>query len=163
MPYIRTHVTVDRAPLLAIEQRAKAASRLLATAERREVGRIASDMITELATPLREHQRPTLWQSPKQRRWWFAVGVHQWQGRTGALERGWKRTIAIDDSGGLFSVYNTQPYKTFVQGIWQQRMHRGTWANEDQTVQKYRIIAQGRLIATWRTVFDPFAGVTQGK
>lgn len=162
MPYIRTTVTIDRTPLLNIENRVRAAPGLLATAQRREVGRIAADFIAEIATPLRDHQRPTLWQSPKQRRWWFAVGIHQWQDRTGALERGWKRTIDIDDAGGLFSVYNTQPYKIFVQGIYQQRMHRGTWANEDQTVQKYRIIAQGRLIATWRVVFDPFANVPQG-
>lgn len=164
MSYIRSLVSVDRRPFDTIERNVKAAPRLLATATRREIGKIASDFIKEAGTPLGAHRRPTRWQNPKQQKYWFwalKMGIIVWNGRTGALEKGWKRTIAIDDNGGLFSVYNTQASKIFVQGIYQQVMHRGVWANEDQLVQKYRLIAQGRLMVVYRTIFDPFAGVPQ--
>ncbi len=164
MALIRPKVTVDLAPLIAIEKRGRAMPRLLRTAVRREIGRIASDAIEEVSTPLGAHKRPTDWQVPKQRRFWFwalKMGVITWAGRTGALSKAWKAIIKIDDNGGLFSISNNRPEKAYVQGVFQQRMHVGVWVNEEVIIPKYRVIAQGKLIEVYMTVSNPFANVPQ--
>lgn len=157
----RIALTVDFTPLETIERNGRAMPKLLETGVKREVGRIRTDFLAEIAPSLGAHKRPTDFQSPRQKGWWFKIGVHLWHGRTGALEKGWRADLKTSEAGGIFSVYNVEPSKVFVQGFRQQRMHFGTWRNEQTVIVKYRIIAQTRLTEVYRTVSDPFAGVSR--
>lgn len=161
MPYIRTQVEVDFTPLKQIEQRGRAMPALLQTAVRREIGGLRSDFLAEIAPPLGAHKRPTDFETPKQRGWWFKVGIHLWHGRTGALEKGWRADLKTTNEGGIFSVFNVAPSKVFVQGFRQQRMHIGTWQNEKTVIVKYQVIAQVKLTEIYKTVSNPYAGVPQ--
>lgn len=70
------------------------------------------------------------WTSEKQRRWWFAVGVHRWQGRTGAARR-WRIELTRGASGGTIQATNPARHARFVFGPYQQKMHRATWMPVD--------------------------------
>lgn len=87
------------------------------------------------------HKRPTEWQSEKQRRWWFAVGVHQWHGRTGAVRK-WKVGVKAERGSGTISATNPAGHAKYVYGPYQQKMHKPTWMN----VETYRSAESNHLI-----------------
>lgn len=132
---------------------------LLNTAFERAVRNLRRQFVKEAGTPKRAHQRPTDWQTARQRRWWFAVGVHGWRGRTGTLEKSWKTDLKVSAAGGLFRAWSTAPYAVFVQGKQVQRMHKNVWAQESDLFPKYSALAQTVLKDTWYTISSPAAGV----
>lgn len=132
---------------------------LLNTAFERAVRNLRRQFVKEAGTPKGAHQRPTDWQTAKQRAWWFAVGINQWKGRTGTLAKGWKTDLKVTQAGGIFRAWNTAPYATYVQGKNVQRMHRKVWAQESELFPKYSTLAQTVLKETWYTVSSPTAGV----
>lgn len=87
------------------------------------------------------HRRPTEWESEKQRRWWFAVGVHQWHGRTGKV-RQWKVRTQTGEGSGQIVAANPAAHAKYVYGPYQQRMHKPTWMN----VETYRSVESNHLI-----------------
>ena len=82
------------------------------------------------ADPSPHKHRNDEWESEKQRRWWFAVGVHQWHGRTGAVRK-WRIVGVIGQGGGIISANNPAAHAKYVFGPYQQKMHRPTWMNID--------------------------------
>lgn len=132
---------------------------LLNTAFDRAIRSLRQQFVEEAGTPKGAHIRPTDFQTDRQRRWWFKVGVHTWSGRTGALEKSWKTDLKVTAIGGVFRAYSTSPAEPFVQGAQVQRMHQSVWAQESDLFPKYAALAQTVLTETWRTVSDPTAGV----
>lgn len=132
---------------------------LLNTAFERATRNLRRQFTKEAGTPKGAHKRPTDWQSEKQSRWWWAVGVFLWHGRTGTLEKSWHTDLKTEQNGGLFRVWSSAPHEMFVQGAQVQRMHASVWAQERDLFPKYAQLASNVLTETWRTVADPVAGV----
>lgn len=97
------------------------------------------------------HKRPTNWQSEKQRRWWFAVGVKAWHGRTGRV-RAWKIVGRYFKDGGELTAENDVPYARFVFGPDQQRMHFGTWTHRDTFIAQESALVIADIQAGWKLV-----------
>lgn len=157
--FSRPTITVPVAQLEANAEAARQSPALMATAFDRAVRGLRGDIVRDMATPKGAHIRPTAFQTPKQRRWWFAVGIHQWQARSGALEKSWKTDLKVSAIGGLFRIYSTSPSERFVQGEQAQRMHKSVWAQENEVFPIYQERARIILFETWRTVSDIYAGV----
>jgi hypothetical protein len=157
--FAKPEITVPTALLERNAEAARQSPKLMHVAFERAVRRLRTQIVAELATPLGAHKRPTRWQSAKQRRWWFGVGRKTWSGRTGNLSKGWKTQLTLTPQGGLFTVFNKVPYKRFVQGNQAQRMHFGTWRQEDAVIAKFQEQAAIVVHETWVTVSSPTAGV----
>lgn len=100
------------------------------------------------------HQRPTLWESPRQQHWWFAVGRFLWNGRTGAV-RTWTILARLLSGGaGEVVAQNLTDYWQFVFGPQQQMMHMGTWLSLDS----YLSVEQPQLISN---IQDAWTGANQ--
>lgn len=155
----RPEITTTSKSLFEQNQRIAASPQLLNTAYARSVRGLRRDFVKELATPLGAHKRPTDWQTDKQRRWWWAVGVKLWHGRTGRLGKGWRTDIKTTRSVGVFRYWNVVPSWIFVQGERMQQMHRYAWRNIQNVAPKYASLASVRLAEIWHTITDPNAGV----
>lgn len=155
----RPEITSSSKMLFEQNRRIAASPSLLPVAYERSVRGLRRDFVKELATPLGAHKRPTDFETPKQRRWWFAVGVKLWRGRTGTTGKGWRTDIKTTTRGGLFRYWNVVPTWIFIQGARVQRMHRNVWRQLGDAVPKYQALAQERLAQTWHTIVDPQAGV----
>lgn len=157
--FAKPEITV---PTALFEQNAEAARqspKLMQVAFERDLRFLRPLFIGIIAPPLGVHRRPTAFQSVKQRAWWFAVGVHQWQGRSGGQERGWRTDTRTSEAGGLMRYWNVNPSSVFIQGFRQQQMHFGTWKREDDAVAEFQPQAIERIQQSWLTVSDPTAGV----
>lgn len=155
----RPEVTSNSKALFDQNSRIARSPSLLPIAYERSVRGLRAEFVKELATPRGAHQRPTEWQSDKQRRWWFAVGVKTWHGRTGATGKGWRTDLKTTQQGGLFRYWNVVPTWIFVQGHRVQRMHKNVWNQVVDVVPKYSRLASERLAQIWHTIVDPNAGV----
>lgn len=157
--FSRPEIIVPTAALELQNDRLVQSPALLNTAFDRAIRRLRSAFVKEAGTPKGAHKRPTDWQTAKQRAWWFAVGVNQWKGRTGTLQKGWRTDLKVTTAGGVFRAWNVVPYKPYVQGDKVQRMHKNVWAQESDLFPKYSALAQTVLRETWFTVSSPTAGV----
>lgn len=157
--FSRPEIIVPTAVLDLQHDRLVQSPKLLTTAFERAIRNLRRSFVKEAGTPKGAHKRPTDWQTPKQRAWWFAVGINQWKGRTGTLEKSWKTDLKVTAAGGVFRGYSTAPYSVFVQGKQVQRMHKNVWAQESDLFPKYSALAQTVLKETWVTVSDPTAGI----
>ena len=122
---IPTQVLIDQQKRIA-----GAPARFQAEVERSLVPASQARTDATINTPRGAHKRPTDWQSQRQRRWWFAVGVHRWQGRTGTTNK-WKIIAVRITDGGEIRATNSAPGAKYVFGHAQQRMHYGTWMHRD--------------------------------
>lgn len=84
--FARPTITVPTALLDAIAATARTAPKLMAVAFERDQRYLRPLFLSIIAPPRGAHQRPTAWQSDKQRGYWYAVGIHQWSGRTGRAD-----------------------------------------------------------------------------
>jgi hypothetical protein len=157
--YSKIEVTVPTALLQANAEAARRSPALMATAFQRDMRFLRAEFLRIIAPPRGAHRHRKGEMTPKQRAWWWAVGVKRWKGRTGALQKGWRTDTKTTQAGGIFRYYNVVPYKVYVQGFKQQRMHYGTWVREDTAVRAFQPIAQKRIAESWRTVSDYRAGV----
>lgn len=155
--YSRPEITTTSKSLFEQNQRIAASPALINTAYERSVRGLRRDFVKEMSTRTAPHKRPTEWQTPKQRRWWWAVGVH-------LLNRlhpskGWRTDIQTTTLGGVFRYWNVVPTWIFVQGERMQRMHRYSWRTIQTVAPKYASLASVRLAEIWHTITDPRAGV----
>lgn len=150
-------------PVVVLQTNADNAStapaRMAGAFEREAVRYLRPLFISIIAPPRGAHKRPTDWQSDKQRRWWFAVGIHQWSGRTGRQEASWRTDTRTSEAGGIMRYWSTNPASVFIQGYQQQQMHFGTWKREDDAVAEFQPLAIARIQETWLTISSPTAGV----
>jgi hypothetical protein len=157
--FVKAEITVPTALLEANADAARRSPRLMETAFKRDQTFLQREFLKIIAPPRGAHKRPTKWQSAKQRAWWFAVGRKTWRGRTGAQQKGWRTDVKTTSAGGVLRYWNINPSSTYIQGARQQRMHVGTWVQEDEAVRRFRPIAERRIRETWFTVSDYRAGV----
>lgn len=106
---------------------------------------------TTINTPRGRHKRPTDWQSEKQRRWWFAVGVKRWSGRTGTTNK-WRVVHVARQGGGEIRAVNAAPGAPYVFGPRQQRMHVGTWLNRETYASAERRELRTGVLTLWQQV-----------
>jgi hypothetical protein len=157
--FARPEVAVPVALLDANADAARQSPKLMATAFQRDVRFLRAEFLRIIAPPLSAHKRPTAFQSVKQQGWWFKNGIHQWRGRTGAQEKGWRTDTKTTEAGSIFRYWNTESSVVFTQGYRQQRMHFGAWKREEDAVREFQPIGEHRIRESWRTVSDPTAGV----
>lgn len=111
---------------------------------------------TTINQPLAAHKRPTDWQTPKQRRWWFKVGVHLWQGRK--AKQDWLVQHEVEGSGGQIVAVNPMPGAKYVfMPPTQQRMHMGVW----MTTTDYAQAENAALVDDVRTAWMEAANEEQ--
>ena len=132
MGFSRLQITTNTSQIEAQNRRILASSRLLnAEIQRTVVPNVQSRLKNTLNKPAPPHRRPTLWQSAKQMRWWFAVGIKFWHGRTGRV-LAWIVKAIYRRDGGDMSLANPVPYSRFVfQPPFKQRMH-AVWQDSTQ-------------------------------
>lgn len=156
-------LSVDADIIEAIDHAARDAPKLMQTAYERATRRLRSQLRDELAEQPGKPRYPLRWKSDRQRRYVMAMLRRENNlpyRRTGRLGKGWKVTIIGQGSGGLLQIENEVPYARFVQGDDAQPFHLDTgWPQAAELVVKYRDLAEERLIQTFFTIVDPFAGV----
>jgi len=158
----RPSVTVDTDILDAIADAARTAPKQMATQFKRQQQRLASQGLEDLTAEPPEWTGKRRWKSDKQR---ILVIIKLKQAdnlpyrRDHSLVKAWKVVLEATEAGGLFAYENNRPEVAFVQGDWTQPMHLDSgWPQAGVIVAKYRELAEDRLIETWYTVIDPFAG-----
>lgn len=106
---------------------------------------------TTINVALAPHRRPTDFQTPKQRAWWFAVGVHRWSGRK--PKQDWRVVVIVRSADGEFVASNPMPGAPFVfkPGL-QQRMHIGTWLDTETYAKRERAGLIRDVRQGWRDV-----------
>lgn len=82
------------------------------------------------ADPGPHRHRDNEWDSEKQRRWWFAVGVHRWHERTGAVRK-WRIAGVVGQGAGIIAAHNRAVHAKYVFGPYQSRIHVRTWMHID--------------------------------
>jgi hypothetical protein len=139
------------------------APKLTALSFKRQAQRIGAPILAELRVEPPKWTGKRRWKSEKQRRAFFATdgfGKGIPYERTHELRDGWHLVVDIDESGGVFGIANDAPHMRFVQGDDAQPMHLDSgWGQEGTIVAKHRPEAEDRLIETWYTANDPYAGV----
>jgi len=151
--------------LAAIDDQMGKTPRLMQVAFKREVSRLRTQILVELAVEPGPPKYPLRWKSNRQRRAVMAKlrseGNLPYQ-RTHRLVRGWRADYLDTSDGGLMRVYNEAPYAEFVQGDNAQPFHLDSgWVQAAPVLTKWEDRASDRLIEIWFTVSDPFAGVPQ--
>lgn len=102
-------------------------------------------------TALGAHRRPTDFQTPKQRGWWFLIGVNQWQGRK--QKQDWSvGTESESEGAGRIVAVNPMPGAPFIFGAQQQRMHVGVWLDQETYAQAERVALLQDFDTGWRAV-----------
>lgn len=151
---IRPQVNIGIAQAVLAAQR----DRLLQVVPRLQT-RIASDVLPRsqartdatINRPLGAHRRPTDFETPKQRRWWFAVGVTLWHGRKDKQD--WVVQHEVTAAGGRIVVVNPMPGAKYVfVPPFQQRMHVSTWLDSDTYAQQEGAAASQDIQALWTDV-----------
>jgi hypothetical protein len=140
---------------------------------KRQTQRLRKDLLERLRAIPKQPTHPFIWsfnaaRQARARRWWFKAvrdGRVQTDGeryvRSGALSEGWEVEYATSDDGGIFSVRNSVPGAEYVYGPRQVPSHAESgWPNADVEILEFEVEAEDRLIETWYTACDPFAGVT---
>jgi hypothetical protein len=153
--YANPEIIVPTALLEANAEAARKSPTLMATAFQRDARFLRAEFIKYIAPPRGAHRHKKGEMTPKQQRWWWAVGVKTWKGRTNKLQKGWRTDVKTTQAGGVFRYWNVVPYKLYVQGFKQQKMHAGTWAREVDAVAYIKPIAETRIRESWLTVSNP--------
>lgn len=161
---IRATVIIDNDILDAVAETAEKAPKLMQTALRRNVRRIASRIVQPLRKRPPKWKGKRRWQSDRQRRAYFATngfGAGIPYQPTGRLTKGWDvEYVGRDAYNGEFAIVNPVKYAPFVQGDWAQKMHLDSgWPQLAPLVAKAREDINEVAIQTWFTVSDPYAGV----
>lgn len=82
--------------------------------------------------------------------------------RNNKMVDAWEVIFTGQGMSGVFEITNNIPYEKYVTGADQQPFHRDTgWYRSEDKIIDLSIEAEERLIQTWFTVADPFAGVTR--
>lgn len=163
MAKIKADVRAALDVLSAIDEQLQKTPGLMQTAFKREVGRIRSQMLAELRVEPGKPKYPIRWTSSRQRRAVMAklrkAGNLPYQ-RTHELSHGWRVDYTETADGGILTAGNETPYASFVVGDDQQGFHKDTgWLKAPDILEKWSEIVTDRLIQTYITVADPFAGV----
>jgi hypothetical protein len=113
----------------------------------------------DLQAPVPAVHYPLDWQTPRQRRAYFATnGFHHGipYKRTGGLLRAWKVIpTPLSDKGFGVTIMNDNPAAPFVIGNRQQRMHRRTgWRKVDKQVEDLNAYVQDAAIDAWYSVVN---------
>lgn len=102
-------------------------------------------------TALGAHRRPTDWQTPKQRRWWWAVGVFLWHGRKKLQD--WRVQHRRQNNGGGINAINEMPGARYVfTPPFQQRMHVGVWLASPTYAKNEAELLSDDLQRGWRQI-----------
>jgi hypothetical protein len=106
---------------------------------------------TTINVALAPHSRPTDWQTPKQRAWWFAVGINLWKGRK--PKQDWTIKAVVLPNGGAITASNDMRGSPFVfkPGL-QQRMHRGVWMDTETYRRRELVPLRRDMRQGWRDV-----------
>lgn len=97
------------------------------------------------------HKRPTDWQTPRQRAWWFVEGRLRWKGRK--PKQGWKITVSAHSDGGEVVANNAMPGAKYVfNPPFQQRMHVGVWMDTETYAQRELKPLRRDMLQGWRDV-----------
>jgi hypothetical protein len=161
---IRVTVTIDNDILDAVAETAEKAPKLMQTAMRRNVRRVANRLLRSLRKRPPKWRGKRRWKSERQRRAFFATdgfGGGIPYRPTGKLEAGWDVEYTNRDPySGEFTVVNPVAYAQFVQVDFAQPMHLDSgWPQLAPLVAQVREDIQEVAIQTWFTVSDPYAGV----
>jgi hypothetical protein len=155
----------------AISETAKKSPGLMATAFKRQTGRLRTSLERFLKTPPPDLPvLPFVWSlypaaNARARRWYFANKVPPGSAggrydRTGELLDAWKVVINITDNGGIITASNDADGFDWVIGNRQVPSHTRTgWYIADEVLLDASEQATDILIDTWYTVADPLAGV----
>lgn len=119
---------------------------------------VSSTLYREITKPPGKVARPIEWQTPKQRRAYFATngfGKGIPYKRTGKLQKGWKLEFDYGSNDGLLTLTNPADATIYVQGSLQQRMHRNTgWPRADEITDKYQRDFTEQTIEAWLIVAE---------
>lgn len=150
MTVLSSSLTVTSDALTPQQQRLQTAlPRLQAAIAAEIVPEAQARTVTTINKEPGAHIRPTAWQSEKQRRWWFAVGIKTWHGRTGAV-RAWRIVHRANANGGEIRAENNVPYARYVfQPPFQQKMHVRTWMNSTVWAQQEGEVLAKAVGAVW--------------
>lgn len=103
-------------------------------------------------TALGPHRRPTDWQTPKQRAWWFVVGITQWFGRKQLQDWKVRNDVESEGKGQIVSV-NPMPGAGFIfKPALQQRMHMGVWLDSETYAQTESSVLLQDFDTGWKAV-----------
>jgi hypothetical protein len=86
----------------------------------RRVAPYAMKILTAVP-PEHQHQKDEM--TPKQNRWWWAVGIKIWKGRTGKLLRSYETGVFIFEDEVSLSLKNKAKHFKYTKGKRKQRMH----------------------------------------
>lgn len=159
---ITASLTIDTDILDAINDAARKAPGLTATAYGRQITRQKSALLKKLRTEPGSPKYPIRWTSERQRR--FVMAKLKREGnlpyrRTGGLVNAWD--VSFDGATGEVSVTNPVPSAVYVVGEMQQAMHKDTgWYSYQDVLADAVVLAEEILIQTWFTLADPTAGVS---
>lgn len=152
------NVRVDTTVLDAIRETARKAPGLMVTAYTRATRRLRARMLQELRQAGKPPQYPLDWQTPKQRKAFFAsngFGGGIPSQRTGELEAGYKVDIApLESNAAAMVITNSAPHARYVSGEQVQRMHIDRWVQVVDVAVEYEAQANDILIETWFVVSD---------
>lgn len=161
---IRAEVRVDDDVLDAIADTAKQSPKLMHTAMRRNMRRLATRLLKPLKKEPPVWRGKRRWKSEKQRRAYFATngfGAGIPYVRTHGLVRAWRVEFKNNTpASGVITLVNDTHAAQFVQGDFAQPMHLDSgWPQAAPVVAKGREDVNEVAIQTWFTVSDPHAGV----
>jgi len=171
---ITVEIVPPSAVLAQIQTAMQSAPRLMTTAYKRNMSRLASRWKQALSAepPPAQQYYPIHWKTAKQRRAFFATdgfGRGIPSARTHELAKAWKVEVLSADAGGSIIVSNKNPAASYVygdeiNGLPRQPMFDASlggipWLDADEVNFRYADEATLVLQETWLTVSDPHAGV----
>jgi hypothetical protein len=163
MPGFGAYITPPTDVIEAMNSQLEASPMLMQRSYRRAMVRVGQNALSELSVEPGTPHYPLLWKSARQRR--FVMALLREQGnlpyqRTHMLSESWRYLIDDLESGGEFSVFNTDPTARYVIGDDAQPYHLETgWTQAAPVLMRYMELAESVAVDTWFTIVDEFGGI----
>lgn len=167
LPYSVKFQSNTDALIAAQNGRVRQSPKLMATAMKRNIGRLKSRLlkVRRAEPPPASAAYKLPWTSPKQRRAFFAskgFGKGIPYQRTGKLAAAWDLKVTTSGEGGSIQITNDNPAAEFVYGVRRQKMFdKIGWLDAQAQDVKDAAALQVVVEQTWFTIADFDAGISR--